>query len=102
MKKKAENLKTPPKPSLDIAGVIGVLPTDEAIQEEAYRIRRLNQDEKAKEKGMCECIMFDAMKIESGFIDGAKWIRKLCIAEAWKAVEQWPDFNTPLTKSIVL
>lgn len=48
-------------------------PTEAEIKELAYQARREYQDEQtAIRGGMNECIMFDAMKIEKGFVIGYK------------------------------
>ena len=58
-----------------IPAVMPALPTDEEISKEAYNVRMQYQDEQSKDKGMCEHIMIDAMKIECGFNEGAKWVK---------------------------
>ena len=44
----------------------------QTLEEAAYQARRDYQDEVGKD-GMNNCIMLDAIKIEKGFIMGAKW-----------------------------
>ena len=52
----------------------------ETLEEAAYQARRDYQDEVGKD-GMNNCIMFDAMKIQKGFKQGAKWQQERSYSE---------------------
>ena len=65
----------------------------ETLEEAAYQARRDYQDEVGKD-GMNDCIMFDAMKIQKGFKQGAKWQQE---QDRWKTVsEEIPPSNIEL------
>ena len=55
-------------------------PKQETLEEAAYQARRDYQDEVGKD-GMNDCIMFDAMKIQKGFKQGAKWQQERMYSE---------------------
>ena len=74
--------------------------TQEEIENYAYQVRRKYQDEQAELKGgMCEHIMFDAMKIEKGVLLGISFAQSKMYSEEDMLKFCNYVLSTPITKA---